>query len=167
VTDPTIRTLRPDDKDRALDVINEAARWYREFVPPGAYHDPEMSPADFDREAARLTWYGAFVAGRLVGVMGLEYARDAALMRHAYILPEYQRSGLGLTLLAQAERDVRGVDRVIIGTYRENYKARGALEKAGYQLSPDSESILRTYYAIPEDRLQSSVTYEKSIPRAR
>jgi hypothetical protein len=48
-----------------------------------------------------------------------------------------------------------------VGTYARNYKARGALEKAGYRLSPDSEAVLREYYAIPEDRLRASVTYEK------
>ena len=29
------------------------------------------------------------------------------------------------------------------------------LEKAGYQPSPDPEAVLRHYYDIPEDRLQS------------
>jgi hypothetical protein len=37
------------------------------------------------------------------------------------------------------------------------------LEAAGYRLCPDPEAILRAYYAIPEDRLKSSVTYEKSL----
>jgi RimJ/RimL family protein N-acetyltransferase len=166
VTAPSIRALAVADRDAALPVINQAARWYREFLPPGEYHEPEMSQADYEREASRLTWYGAFVAGTLVGVMGLEYARDVALMRHAYILPEHQRDGVGLMMLAHLEGQVRAVApiaRIVIGTYRENYKARGALEKAGYRLSADSEAVLRQYYAIPEDRLRASVTYEKSV----
>ena len=40
----TIRPLTPGDRDAALAVINEAARWYREFLPPGEYHEPEMTP---------------------------------------------------------------------------------------------------------------------------
>jgi len=48
-----------------------------------------------------------------------------------------------------------------VGTYARNYKARGALEKAGYRLSEDSAAVLRAYYAVPEDRLRASVTYEK------
>lgn len=55
----------------------------------------------------------------------------------------------------------------MVGTYRENYKARRALEKAGYRLSADWESVLRAYYSIPEDRLRSSVTYEKAIAPRR
>ncbi len=58
---------------------------------------------------------------------------------------------------------MRGVRRVIVGTYASNYKARRLLEKAGYRLVPNSEVALRAYYAIPEDRLKASVVYEKHV----
>src|SRR4029450_12877657 len=57
-----------------------------------------------------------------------------------------------------------GVKRVIVGTYRGNYKAQHALEKAGYRQSPDPDAILRAYYSIPEARPQASLTYEKTLP---
>jgi GNAT superfamily N-acetyltransferase len=158
----TIRPLTSADRDAALAVINEAARWYREFLPAEDYHDPEMTPAAWDAEARRLHWYGAFVGPSLVGVMALEVARDAALLRHGYVLPEHQRGGIGSALREHLEACVRGVRRIIIGTYRGNYKARRALEKAGYRPSADSEAVLRAYYAIPEDRLRASLTYEKT-----
>jgi GNAT superfamily N-acetyltransferase len=110
-----------------------------------------------------MTWYGAFVDGTLMGVMGLEHVRDAALIRHAYVLAEQQRHGIGRRLLEHLEHQVREVKRVIVGTYAGNYKARRLLEKAGYTLSLDSEAVLKAYYSIPEDRLKSSVTYEKAI----
>src|SRR3989304_3630116 len=75
--------------------MNTAARWYREFLPPEEFHDPEMTRAEFEAEARRMTWYGVFVEGALVGVMGLEYVRDAALLRHASLLPAPQRGGGG------------------------------------------------------------------------
>ncbi len=158
-----IRALTPADREAALSVINTAARWYREFLPAEEFHDPEMTPEAWDTEASRLTWYGAFIERALVGVMGLEYVKDVALLRHAYILAEHQRGGIGTALREHLEAQVRGVCRIIVGTYRGNFKARNMLEKAGYTLSPDPESILRTYYAIPEDRLNSSVTYEKTL----
>jgi GNAT superfamily N-acetyltransferase len=160
---PQIRALMAADRDAALAVINTAARWYREFLPAGEFHDPEMTPVQWEAEAQRMTWYGAFVLGALVGVMGLEYVKDAALLRHAYILAEYQREGIGTVLREYLEAQVRGVDRIIVGTYRENYKARRMLERSGYALSPDPDAVLRTYYSIPEDRLKSSVTYEKTL----
>jgi GNAT superfamily N-acetyltransferase len=163
----TIRPLAAADRDAAVNVINTAARWYADFLPPEDVHDQEMTAAQWEDEARRLAWYGGFADEALVGVMGLERARDAALMRHAYILPEHQHHGIGLRLLEhlelEARRDAaaRGVRRIIVGTYARNYKARGALEKAGYRLSEDSAAVLRAYYAVPEDRLRASVTYEK------
>ena len=160
---PQIRLLTAADRDAALAVINEAARWYREFLPVEEYHDPEMTPAQWEAEAQRMTWHGAFVEGTLVGVMALEFVKDVALLRHAYVLAEYQREGIGTCLREHLEAQVRAVRRIIVGTYRENYKARRMLERAGYTLSPDPEAVLRTYYSIPEARLKSSVTYEKSL----
>ncbi len=92
----TIRSLVAADRDPAVNVINAAARWYGDFLPPEDLHDPEMTAAQWEDEARRLAWYGGFVDGVLVGVMGLERARDAALLRHAYILPAHQHHGIGL-----------------------------------------------------------------------
>jgi GNAT superfamily N-acetyltransferase len=167
VAQVTIRTLTVADRGAAVQVINTAARWYREFLPPEELHDPEMTADQWDEEARRLAWYGGFIDGALVAVMGLEYSRDAALLRHGYVLPEQQHHGLGLLLAEHLEREARrdgvarGVRRIIVGTYAGNFKARGALEKAGYHLSADSRAILREYYAIPDDRLRGSVAYEK------
>jgi N-acetylglutamate synthase-like GNAT family acetyltransferase len=107
-----------------------------------------------------MTWYGAFLPGRLIAVMGLEHVKDVALIRHAYVPPGWQRHGAGSALLAHLEAQTRAA-RIIVGTYAANYKARAMLEKRGYRLCADSVAVLRAYYAIPEDRLQSSVTYEK------
>lgn len=164
--DLKVRALGPDDGPAAIAVINAAAEWYAEFLPPAELHGPEMTLESWSAEAQRMTWHGAFDGADLAGVMGLEYADDVALFRHAYVLPDRQRDGIGATLLTHLERAVDGVDRMIVGTYAANYKARAALEKAGYRLSPDSEAVLRRYYNIPEDRLTSSVTYEKRVGRS-
>ena len=144
-------------------MINTAARWYRDFLPAEDFHDPEMTPEQWEAEARRLAWSGVFDGDALVAVGGLEHVRDAALLRHGYVLPEYQRRGVGTLLREHLEHQVRGVSHIIVGTYAANYKARGALGKAGYRLSADPEAVLRAYYAIPENRLKSSVTYEKPL----
>jgi GNAT superfamily N-acetyltransferase len=163
-----IRRLTAADREAALAIINEAARWYREFLPPEDYHEPEMTADEWDGEARRMTWYGAFegegATGMLVGVMGLERMDGVALLRHAYILPESQRKGIGSVLMTHLERELDPGTRVVVGTYRENHKARSALEKAGYRASSDPETVLRRYYSIPEDRLRASITYEKVLP---
>jgi GNAT superfamily N-acetyltransferase len=159
----SVRALVPVDRDAALAVINTAARWYRDFLPAEDVHDPEMTPEQWEAEARRLAWYGVFDGDVLVAVGGLEHVRDAALLRHGYVLPEYQRRGVGARLREHLERQARGVRRIIVGTYAGNYKARGSLGKAGYRLAADSEAVLRAYYTIPEDRLRSSVAYEKPL----
>ena len=159
----TIRPLAPDDRAAALEVINTAARWYREFLPAEETHEEEMSAEQFEAEARRMTWFGAFEGGRLVGVMGLEPMGDVALVRHGYVLPTHQRSGVGSALLAHLERESGHVKRIVIGTYAANYKARANLEKAGYTLSSDSQAVLQRYFAIPAERARGSVTYEKPM----
>lgn len=158
-----IRELASGDRTRAVEVINTAARWYREFLPPEELHDPEMDGVAWEAEARRMTWWGGFVGHTLVGVMGSEPIGEVALLRHAYILPRYQRQGVASALREYIEERLVGVKRVIVGTYGANYKARGILEKGGYVLSVDSAAVLRTYYDIPEDRLRTSVTYEKTL----
>ena len=164
-TQVIVRTLAASDGHAAVAVINTAAEWYAEFLPPSEVHEPEMTVGTWAEEARRMTWYGAFDGGDLVGMMGLEYAGDAALLRHAYVLPNRQRQGISKMLLNHLEQEIADVGKIIVGTYAANYKARAAFEKAGYQPSPDSEAVLRRYYDIPEDRLQSSVTYEKHLGR--
>jgi GNAT superfamily N-acetyltransferase len=164
VPEVVIRPLTGADRETGLAVVNEAARWFREFLPPDEYHEPEMTADEWDVEARRLQWFGAFLDGTLVGVGGLEHVRDVALLRHGYVLPVHQRAGIGALLVERLEKEARGVKRVIVGTYRGNYKAQHALEKAGYRQSPDPLVVLRAYYSIPEARLQASLTYEKTLP---
>lgn len=161
----SVRSLEASDGLAAVTVINTAAEWYAEFLDPSEVHEPEMTLESWAEEARRMTWYGAFDGNDLVGAMGLEYAGDAVLFRHAYVLPDRQREGIAAIMHNYLEREVQGVDRIIVGTYAANFKARNALDKAGYQPSPDSETVLRHYYDIPEDRLQTSVTYEKYLDR--
>jgi GNAT superfamily N-acetyltransferase len=160
-----VSTLEASHGPAAVGVINTAAAWYAEFLAPSEVEGPEMTLADWTEEARRMTWYGAFDGDDLVGVMGLEYAGDAVLFRHAYVLPDRQREGIAAILHSHLERAVAGVDRIIVGTYAANFKARNALAKAGYHPSADSETVLRRYFDIPEDRLRTSVTYEKHLDR--
>ncbi len=160
---PSIGLLTRRERTAALHVINTAAAWYRELL-EGEEHQPtEMDKTAWDAESQRMEWWGAYVDGLLVGVMGCEPVDGAVLMRHAYVLPEHQRKGIGSKLLAHLEGTLTTPVRIVIGTYAANYKARGQLEKAGYSLSADSESVLRRYFVIPEDRLRNSVVYEKNL----
>jgi len=49
-----------------------------------------------------------------VAVMGQEYVSDVALLRHVYGLPDRQRRGVALLLHEHLERQIHGVDRIIV-----------------------------------------------------
>lgn len=51
---------------------------------------------------------------------------------------------------------IRGVRRIIVWMYVGNHKARYAVEKAWYTFCPDSGTDLRTYSAVPKERLRVS-----------
>jgi RimJ/RimL family protein N-acetyltransferase len=157
-----VRTLNDDDADAAIAVVNAAAGWYADIV--GDQVDgPEMTPDAFAEESSRMTWFGAFAGDDLIGVIGMEYVADVALLRHWYVDPARQRSGAGSALREHLEASVTGVDRIVAGTYEANFKARAALERAGYTLSQDCQAVLEAYYDIPADRRRTSVTYERRL----
>lgn len=159
----SIRTLAEDDRDDGVGVNNEAARWYAEILPPAEVPDPEMTPGQWTLESERMTRFGAFVDEQLAGVIGLEFVDEVALLRHWYVLPRFQRCGIGTQLREHLEGQAAGVDRIIASTYAANTKARTALEQSGYQLSVATEEVLDAYYDIRHDRRQSSVTYERPL----
>ena len=163
-TGPAVRELGSGERRAAVELINTAAGWYREFLPPEELHTPEMDESGWDAEAERMAWWGVFTGRSLVGVAGSEPIGDVVLLRHMYVLPEHQRSGLAGALIRHVEETAPdSTSMIVAGTYTDNYKARGVLEKNGYRPAADSESVLRAYYDIPEDRLVSSIAYVKAV----
>ena len=93
----------------------------------------------------------------LVGVMGVQFVEDVALIRHAYVVPEYQRSKIGSALLtAQYAR----LDRpVLVGTWAGAKWAIAFYQRHGFKLLPMSEksTLLRRYWTISERQIETSV----------
>jgi len=161
----SIRPCTPRDLEAALAVINTAARSYRAFLPPEAYHEPLMSREEFEKETGRVRFYVAEDAtGEVVGVMGLEHLKDVALIRHGYIRPDHQRQGVGEALLLHLEGLAGTAPRIIIGTYRGNRAAQAHLLKHGYRQVADSDAVLLAYYQIPDAQRAGSLAFEKKLP---
>ena len=93
----------------------------------------------------------------LVGVMGVQFVEDVALIRHAYVVPEYQRSRIGSALLtAQYAR----LDRpVLVGTWAGAKWAIAFYQRHGFKFVPISEksTLLRRYWTISERQIETSV----------
>jgi GNAT superfamily N-acetyltransferase len=151
-----IRQCQPKDSERMGLIINEAARAYEGVIPADCYHQPYMPADELDREAERLTFFGWDADGELVGVMGFELIKDVSLIRHAYVLPGWQRRGIGRKLLEHLESLV-GTSRLLVGTWADAYWAVDFYRKHGFSLMPDKDALLETYWDIPRRQIETSV----------
>lgn len=151
-----IRECCSADKERIYFIINEAAKCYEGVIPPDRYHQPYMPMAELEEEMRRMTFYGWEADGALVGVMGSETVKDVTLIRHAYVLPQWQRRGIGSKLLIHLRRLVK-TDRLLVGTWAANTWAISFYEKHGFKLLPDKDELLMTYWSIPQRQIETSV----------
>ena len=94
-----IRRCRQSDAARIYYIINESAKVYEGVIPADRYHQPYMPVEELEGEMKRMTFIGWEADGELVGVMGLEPIKNVTLIRHAYVLPRWQQSGIGSKLL--------------------------------------------------------------------
>ena len=140
-------------------IINAGAEAYRGVIPSDRFHEPYMTIEELRGEIDRGVVFWGFTGGgdTLQGVMGIQDVRDVTLIRHAYVLPECQRRGIGSALLnhlaALAERPI------LIGTWADAEWAIAFYEKHGFALVSEEEKnrLLAKYWTIPERQIETSV----------
>ena len=153
-----IRTSADADLPQILAVINDAAEAYRGVIPADRWHDPYMPREELEREVAHgVVFWVAEEGGRLLGVMGIQDRGAVALVRHAYVAPTTQRTGVGTKLLRHVESLTR--KPMLIGTWAAASWAIEFYRRNGFTVVPDSdkERLLRTYWSIPERQIETSV----------
>ena len=154
-----IRQYQAEDRDRIYFIINEAAKVYESVIPADCYHQPYMPLAELREEMKRMTFYGWEERGELVGVMGIEPVKDVTLIRHAYILPEWQKQGIGSRLLHHLQTLTK-TSRLLVGTWTDAKWAIRFYEKHGFKLIPNKDELLKTYWNVPERQIETSVVLE-------
>lgn len=141
-----------------LAIINDAARAYRGVIPSDRWHEPYMSSHELEREiAGGVVFWVAEQQGRVLGVMGIQDKGDVALVRHAYVVPTTQRSGVGSSLLRHVESLV---DKpILIGTWAAASWAIEFYRRNGFNLvsTAEKDGLLRTYWSIPARQIETSV----------
>ena len=153
-----IRPCRDDDRDAMLAIINVAAEAYRGVIPADRWHVPYMPWDELNSEiAAGVMFWGHVADGVLVGVMGIQSARDVDLIRHAYVLPGSQRHGVGGALLRHLQR--LSTRPMLVGTWGAAEWAIRFYRRHGFELvSPARKSVLlQTYWNIPDRQIEMSV----------
>jgi len=154
-----IRKLSPSDLDPILKVINNAARAYKGVIPDDLWKEPYMSREELRREIdSGVEFYGWFEGNSLIGVMGIQFVGDVTLIRHAYVLPEHQRRGIGSSLLKHLI-GLAKTPEILVGTWANATWAIRFYEKHGFKLVPPEEKdkLLRKYWNIPERQIETSV----------
>jgi len=154
-----LRICGEKDFERIYQIINEAARAYDGVIPADCYHQPYMPDDELRREMKRMTFFGWEENAELVGVMGLEPVKNVSLIRHAYVLPQWQKRGIGSRLLEYIEGRFTGT-HLLVGTWADAYWAIEFYKKHGFKLLPDKDNLLRTYWDIPQRQIDTSVVLE-------
>lgn len=151
-----IRQCQAQDIERIYIIINEAAKAYRGVIPADCYHEPYMSREELQQEMQHITFFGWENQGELVGVMGFQRVKDVTLVRHAYVLPRWQRQGIGGKLLDYLKR-LTASPRLLVGTWADAHWAIAFYRKHGFELLPNKDELLRRYWDIPQRQREASV----------
>jgi GNAT superfamily N-acetyltransferase len=164
---------------RILQIINEAATAYRGVIPDDCYHEPYMPLQELLSEGQEMTFFGWEESGELVGIMGYQPIGPACLpagqagraggqppavtlIRHAYVLPDSQRRGVGSVLL-QHLVGLTTTPRLLVGTWAAASWAIAFYEKHSFRLLPDGDLLLRTYWHIPDRQRRTSVVLGRDL----
>ncbi len=152
------RALGPEHIPEILPIINAAALAYEGVIPADRWHEPYMQDVELAAEIdAGVAFTGLEIDGLLVAVIGLQPVRDVWLIRHAYVSPEHQGSGLGSLLL----QDLLGTGErpMLVGTWATASWAIGFYEKHGFTLAaPElAADLLERYWRVPEAQARASV----------
>jgi len=151
--------LSPSDFDAILNVVDEAAQAYKGIIPADRWREPYMPATELREEITEgVEFYGWKENGILIGVMGIQRVRDVTLIRHAYVLTNHQRSGIGAKLLKRLLSLVR-TENVFVGTWEAACWAIRFYEKHGFRLASRQETnrLLKEYWSIPERQVETSV----------
>ncbi len=154
-----IRRLSSSDFDSILKVVNDAAQAYKGMIPDDLWREPYMSSEELRHEIdAGVVFYGWVEDNALLGVMGIQSVKDVTLIRHAYVLPEHQRRGIGGKLLKHLI-GLAKTSEILVGTWAAATWAIRFYEKYGFKLVPPEEKdkLLRTYWNVPERQIETSV----------
>jgi GNAT superfamily N-acetyltransferase len=160
-----IRPVRTDEHQVVLAIINKAAERYRGVIADDCWRDPYFPAEYLESEiASGVRFFGHEIGGELLGVMGAQDVDDVTLIRHAYVLPRAQRTGIGASLLRSL---LATTDKpVLIGTWTDASWAIAFYEKHGFVCLDAQESarLLRRYWDIPDRQTETSLVLAERRP---
>ena len=146
-----------------LYVINDASLKYKGIIPNDCWHEPYMTKQKLISEFANdVRMFGYNKDSNLVGVMGIQELKDVTLIRHAYILTQYQGLGIGKSLLQHLFK-IKTSSCLLVGTWRDATWAIQFYEKFGFVLHTKKQTaqLLKKYWNLPSKQIENSVVLKK------
>jgi len=126
-----------DDIEEILFVINTSNREaYRDIIPREHFKEPVVSAEELLQDFGRMRFYVYRVEGRIVGVAALQVEKGKlGRLRWVYVLPEYQRRGIGTSLVRHLEREARklGLEKLWLTVVGGARWAVNFYRKLGYE----------------------------------
>jgi GNAT superfamily N-acetyltransferase len=104
-----IEKAESEDTRGILLVINEANREaFSRIIPKEHFREPILTLEQFDECSERMTFYVHRQKGVVVAVAALGAEdQDCGRIRWVYVLPKYQKRGVGTALISHLERLAR------------------------------------------------------------
>ena len=146
-----------------LYVINDASLKYKGIIPNDCWHEPYMTKQQLISEFANgVRMFGYNKDSNLVGAMGIQELKDVTLIRHAYILTQYQGLGIGKSLLQHLFK-IKTSSCLLVGTWRDATWAIQFYEKFGFVLHTKKQTaqLLKKYWDLPSKQIENSVVLKK------
>ncbi len=150
------------DLNEILEVINTSNREaFSKIVPKEYFKSPILTLEELKRDFEVMEFYVYRLNGRIVGVAALQVESESTgRIRWVYILPEFQRRGIGTALIKHIEFRARELKlRKLwlvtpekaywaINFYRKlNYEVTSKIERAwGFDVVMEKELKQTTYY---------------------
>ena len=153
-----IRKCKKTDFEEIYAIINDSAVAYKGVIPSDRWKQPYMPREELRHQIDDgVVFYGYEEDGKLVGVMGIQDARDVTLIRHSYVRTANRGQGIGGKLLARLRRLTGRL--VLIGTWADAIWAIRFYEKHGFRLvtKEEKDRLLKKYWSIPERQIETSV----------
>ena len=117
-----------------------------------------MAATELAREISTgVTFWVCENNDEIVGVMGMQAVRDVDLIRHAYVLPQHQRGGIGAALIEHLR--LQSSRRMLVGTWEAATWAIAFYRRHGFELvdAATKLAMLKAYWSIPQRQVATSV----------
>lgn len=122
-----------------LQVQKAAYRVEAELI--GSDAIPALRETSADLQQCNEIFYGCWLESTLVGAISYQISKGTLDICRLVVHPSYFRQGIGRALLEFVERQIPGIERMIVSTGKENTPARQLYLRAGFEALHDEEVL--------------------------